>query len=57
MNLTPSDDLLAELETIYRDLHEHPELSMIWSTLRTIWAPSSSGLCRQRNPQSCSEFA
>jgi amidohydrolase len=28
MNLTPSDDLLAELETIYRDLHEHPELSM-----------------------------
>jgi hippurate hydrolase len=28
MNLTPSDDLLAELETIYRDLHENPELSM-----------------------------
>ncbi len=28
MNLTPSDDLLTELETIYRDLHEHPELSM-----------------------------
>jgi hippurate hydrolase len=28
MNLTPSEDLLAELETIYRDLHEHPELSM-----------------------------
>src|ERR1700753_491012 len=28
MNLTPSDDLLAELERIYRDLHEHPELSM-----------------------------
>ena len=25
---SPSDDLLAELETIYRDLHAHPELSM-----------------------------
>jgi amidohydrolase len=28
VNLMPSDDLLTELETIYRDLHEHPELSM-----------------------------
>jgi amidohydrolase len=28
MNLTPSDDLLAELEAIYRDLHANPELSM-----------------------------
>ena len=28
MNLTPSDDLLAELEAVYRDLHANPELSM-----------------------------
>jgi amidohydrolase len=28
MKLTPTDDLLAELEAIYRDLHENPELSM-----------------------------
>ncbi len=28
MKLAPSDDLLAELEAIYRDLHAHPELSM-----------------------------
>jgi amidohydrolase len=28
MNLAPSDDLLAELEAIYKDLHAHPELSM-----------------------------
>ncbi|MDR3532210.1 MAG: amidohydrolase [Rhodopila sp.] len=26
--LGPSDDLLAELETIYKDIHAHPELSM-----------------------------
>jgi amidohydrolase len=28
MTPTPSDDLLAELESIYRDLHANPELSM-----------------------------
>ena len=28
MNLTPSDELLAELEAVYRDLHANPELSM-----------------------------
>src|ERR1700742_235865 len=28
MKLTPSDDLLAELEAVYRDLHANPELSM-----------------------------
>jgi amidohydrolase len=28
MNLTPSDELLAELDTVYRDLHANPELSM-----------------------------
>jgi hippurate hydrolase len=28
MTLAPSDDLLAELDAIYRDLHENPELSM-----------------------------
>jgi amidohydrolase len=28
MTLTPSDDLIAELEATYRDLHANPELSM-----------------------------
>jgi amidohydrolase len=28
MNLTPSRELLAELETVYRDIHANPELSM-----------------------------
>jgi amidohydrolase len=28
MKLTPPDDLLAELEAVYRDLHANPELSM-----------------------------